>query len=128
LDEKLFLGALGMSGLTAYSSFYEIGKPKKGDVIFISAASGAVGQIVGQLAKREGLTVIGSVGSDAKLKFITEELGFNGGFNYKVEKPAAALKRALEEKGYVFLIIHLVLGAELLIRAALGFLICVMWV
>jgi NADPH-dependent curcumin reductase CurA len=102
LDEKLFLGALGMSGLTAYSSFYEIGKPKKGEMIFISAASGAVGQIVGQLAKREGLTVIGSVGNDAKLKYITTELGFDGGFNYKNEKPAAALKRVLEEKGYVF--------------------------
>ena len=51
LDEKLFVGALGMPGLTAYSSFYEIGAPKKGETIFISAASGAVGQIVGQLAK-----------------------------------------------------------------------------
>lgn len=71
-------------------------------MIFISAASGAVGQIVGQLAKREGLTVLGSVGNEAKLKYITEELGFDGGFNYKVEKPVEALKRLLEEKGYVF--------------------------
>ena len=93
LDPKLFLGALGMSGLTAYSSFYEIGKPKKGEVLFVSAASGAVGQIVGQLAKREGLVVIGSVGSEEKLNFIKEELGFDGGFNYKSEKPAEALKR-----------------------------------
>jgi NADPH-dependent curcumin reductase CurA len=99
LDPLLFLGALGMSGLTAYSSFYEIGKPKKGDTIFVSAASGAVGQIVGQLAKREGLKVIGSVGSDKKLKFITEELGFDVGFNYKSEKPAEGLKRALAEIG-----------------------------
>jgi NADPH-dependent curcumin reductase CurA len=99
LDPIFFLGALGMSGLTAYSSFYEIGKPKKGDVIFISAASGAVGQIVGQLAKREGLKVIGSVGSDEKLKFIKEELEFDGGFNYKKEKPDEALKRLLGELG-----------------------------
>jgi len=99
LDPKLFLGALGMSGLTAYSSLYEIGKPKKGEVIFISAASGAVGQIVGQLAKREGLKVIGSVGSDEKLKYIKEELGFDAGFNYKTEKPDEALKRILEELG-----------------------------
>jgi len=93
LDPKHFLGALGMPGLTAWSSFYEIGQPKKGETIFISAASGAVGQLVGQLAKHEGLTVIGSVGSDDKLSFITSELGFDGGFNYKTEKPADALAR-----------------------------------
>ena len=79
--------------MTAYSSFYEIGQPKKGDIIFISAASGAVGQLVGQLAKREGLTVIGSVGDDKKLDFLMKDLGFHEGFNYKKEKPAEALKR-----------------------------------
>ncbi|KAG0645796.1 NADP-dependent oxidoreductase [Hyphodiscus hymeniophilus] len=99
LDPKIFLGALGMPGLTAYSSFYEIGKPKKGEAIFISAASGAVGQIVGQLAKREGLVVIGSVGSEAKLEFIKETLGFDAGFNYKTEQPEQALKRLLKELG-----------------------------
>lgn len=93
LDPKLFLGALGMPGLTAWSSFYEIGQAKKGETIFISAASGAVGQIVGQLAKHEGLTVIGSVGDDKKLDFITKELNFDSGFNYKKEKPADALAR-----------------------------------
>lgn len=93
LDVKIFLGALGMPGLTAYSSFYEIGQPKKGETIFISAASGAVGQLVGQLAKHEGLTVIGSVGDDKKLEFITKELKFDGAFNYKKEKAADALKR-----------------------------------
>ncbi|KAL6706384.1 hypothetical protein ACN47E_005490 [Coniothyrium glycines] len=93
LDPKLFLGPLDMPGLTAWSSFYEIGQPKKGETIFISAASGAVGQIVGQLAKHEGLTVIGSVGDDAKLDFIISELGFDSGFNYKKEKPADALAR-----------------------------------
>ena len=92
-DIRLFLGPLGMPGLTAYSSLYDIGKPKKGEVIFISAASGAVGAVVGQLAKREGLTVIGSVGSDEKLRYILEELGFDGGFNYKKEKPSDALAR-----------------------------------
>ncbi|KAF2737191.1 NADP-dependent leukotriene B4 12-hydroxydehydrogenase [Polyplosphaeria fusca] len=93
LDPKIFLGALGMPGLTAWSSFYEIGKPKKGETIFISAASGAVGQLVGQLARHEGLKVIGSVGSDDKLDFIISELGFDGGFNYKKEKSANALAR-----------------------------------
>lgn len=93
LDPRLFIGALGMPGLTAYSSLYEIGKPKKGETIFISAASGAVGQIVGQLAKHEGLTVIGSVGSDEKLAFLKEELKFDDGFNYKREKASDALTR-----------------------------------
>ena len=93
LDPKVFLGPLGMSGLTAWSSFYEIGQPKKGETIFISAASGAVGQVVGQLAKHEGLTVIGSVGDDKKLDFILNDLKFDAGFNYKKEKPAQALAR-----------------------------------
>lgn len=97
LDPRLFLGALGMPGLTAYSSFYEIGKPKKGETIFVSAASGAVGQIVGQLAKHEGLTVIGSVGSDDKLDFIKNELKFDRGFNYKQEKATDALARLAPE-------------------------------
>ncbi|KAL4913509.1 hypothetical protein BDW62DRAFT_160694 [Aspergillus aurantiobrunneus] len=92
-DIRVFLGALGMPGLTAYSSLYEIGQPKKGETIFVSAASGAVGQLVGQLAKHEGLKVIGSVGSDEKLDYILKDLGFDGGFNYKKEKPADALSR-----------------------------------
>ena len=98
LDPKLFVGALGMPGLTAYSSLYNIGQPKKGETIFISAASGAVGQIVGQLAKHEGLTVIGSVGSDEKLDFIKKDLNFDQGFNYKKQKPNEALKQ-LAPKG-----------------------------
>lgn len=93
LDPKIFVGALGMPGLTAYSSFYEIGQPKKGETIFISAASGAVGQLVGQLAKHEGLKVIGSVGDDKKLAFTKNELGFDEGFNYKKEKTSEALAR-----------------------------------
>lgn len=96
-DLRVFLGPLGMPGLTAYSSFYEIGKPKKGDTIFISAASGAVGQIVAQLAKREGLRTIGSVGSDEKLDYILNGLGFDGGFNYRREKPSEALARLAPE-------------------------------
>ncbi|TLS28628.1 hypothetical protein PpBr36_00610 [Pyricularia pennisetigena] len=86
------LGALGMPGLTAYSSLFEIGKPKKGETIFVSSAAGAVGQLVGQLAKREGLTVIGSVGSDEKVEYC-KELGFDHAFNYKKESPDAALTR-----------------------------------
>lgn len=97
LDLGLFLGALGMPGLTAWSGLYRIGKPKKGETIFVSSAAGAVGQVVGQVAKKEGLKVIGSVGSDEKLDFIINELGFDGGFNYKKEKPLEALNRLAPE-------------------------------
>ncbi|KAM5360083.1 hypothetical protein ACJZ2D_013994 [Fusarium nematophilum] len=93
LDLGLFLGPLGMPGLTAWSGLHQIGQPQKGETIFISSAAGAVGQIVGQVAKREGLKVIGSVGSDEKLDFIVNELGFDGGFNYKKENPKDALPR-----------------------------------
>jgi NADPH-dependent curcumin reductase CurA len=96
-DLGMYLGVLGMPGLTAYSSLYEIGKPKKDETIFISSAAGAVGQLVGQLAKAEGLRVIGSVGSDDKLEYI-RGIGFDDGFNYKKEKPLEALKR-LAPKG-----------------------------
>ncbi|KAF2494306.1 NAD(P)-binding protein [Lophium mytilinum] len=93
VDVRHYVGALGLAGLTAYGSLYEIGKPKAGETILVSAASGAVGQLVGQLAKKEGLRVLGSVGSDEKLKYIVDELGFDGGFNYKTEEPRKALKR-----------------------------------
>ena len=97
LDLANFVGPLGMPGLTAYASLHRIGKPKKGETIFVSSAAGAVGQIVGQIAKKEGLRVIGSVGSDEKLDFITKELGFDAGFNYKKEKPDDALARLAPE-------------------------------
>lgn len=96
-DPRVYLGALGVPGLTAYGGLYEHGKAEKGQTIFISAASGAVGQMVGQLAKLEGLRTIGSVGSDEKLDYITSTLGFDAGFNYKKERPAEALPRLASE-------------------------------
>lgn len=92
-----FLGVLGIPGLTAWSSLYKIGKPKRGETIFVSSAAGAVGQVVGQLAKLEGLKVIGSVGLDEKLEFIVQELGFDAGTNYKRESTSEALKRLCPE-------------------------------
>ncbi|KIW19383.1 hypothetical protein PV08_03678 [Exophiala spinifera] len=86
------LNVLGVTGLTAYGSLMEIGQPKKGDVILISAAAGAVGQMVGQIAVRLGLHVIGSVGDDKKLDCIVHQLGFASGFNYKKENLADAIK------------------------------------
>ncbi|KAJ1327932.1 NADPH:quinone reductase [Microdochium nivale] len=99
LDLALFTGPLGMPGLTAYSALHRIGKPKAGETVFVSSAAGAVGQVVGQLAKHLGLRVIGSVGSDEKLDFIINELGFDAGFNYKKESPTVALPRLAGEKG-----------------------------
>lgn len=97
LDLGMFVGQLGMPGLTAFSSLYEIGKPQRGETIFVSSAAGAVGQIVGQIAKHEGLRVIGSVGSDEKAEYIVKELGFDAATNYKKESPADALKRLAPE-------------------------------
>ena len=82
-----------MTGLTAYGSLVEVARLKAGETILVSAAAGAVGQLVGQFALREGLTVIGSVGDDRKLEHITKDLGFTAGFNYKKEDTADALKR-----------------------------------
>ncbi|CAF0831369.1 unnamed protein product [Rotaria sp. Silwood1] len=100
-DEELHLGlplttwvgAAGMPGQTAYHGFYHIGEPKKGETIFITGASGAVGQIVGQLAKREGLKVIGSAGSDDKVKWLQTELHFDHAFNYKTANVKAELAK-----------------------------------
>lgn len=88
-----YIGALGMTGMTAYGSLHEIGQPKKGETIWVSGAAGAVGQVVGQIAAREGLNVIGSAGDDGKCDFLTKNLGFTAAFNYKKESPRDALKR-----------------------------------
>ncbi|KAG2602489.1 hypothetical protein PVAP13_5KG692700 [Panicum virgatum] len=92
------LGLLGMPGFTAYVGFYEICSPKKGEFVFVSAASGAVGQIVGQLAKLHGCYVVGSAGTDQKVELLKEKFGFDAAFNYKEEPDlAAALKRHFPE-------------------------------
>ncbi|KAF9187334.1 hypothetical protein BGZ51_001424 [Haplosporangium sp. Z 767] len=93
-----YVGVLGMPGLTAYSSLKEIGQPKAGETIFISAASGAVGQLAGQLANAWGLTVIGSAGSDEKVDYLLKEAGFHHAFNYKKRSAREALKE-LAPKG-----------------------------
>ncbi|MFL2664849.1 MAG: NADP-dependent oxidoreductase [Dehalococcoidia bacterium] len=79
------LGILGMPGLTAYHGLLEVGKPKAGETLVVSAASGAVGAIVGQIAKINGCRVIGTVGNDMKADYITKELGFDHSINYKKE-------------------------------------------
>ncbi len=77
------LGVLGMPGLTAYVGLLDIGKPKAGETVFVSGAAGAVGSIVGQLAKIQGCRAVGSAGTDNKVRYLVEELGFDAAFNYK---------------------------------------------
>ncbi|KAI7733801.1 hypothetical protein M8C21_012552, partial [Ambrosia artemisiifolia] len=89
-----YTGILGMVGLTAYVGFYEICAPKKGEYVFVSAAAGAVGQLVGQFAKLSGCYVVGSAGTKEKVDLLKNKYGFDEAFNYKEEKDLnAALKR-----------------------------------
>ncbi|XP_042030094.1 2-alkenal reductase (NADP(+)-dependent)-like [Salvia splendens] len=89
-----YTGLLGMAGMTAYAGFFELCAPKKGETVFISAASGAVGQLVGQFAKLTGCYVVGSAGSKEKVDLLKNKFGFDEAFNYKEEQDYnAALKR-----------------------------------
>lgn len=87
------VGLLGMPGFTAYAGFYEVCLPKKGESVFISAASGAVGQLVGQLAKLYGCYVVGSAGTKKKIDLLKSKLGFDEAFNYKEESDLTAALR-----------------------------------
>lgn len=93
-----YTGILGMPGLTAWAGFYEICAPKKGEYVYVSAASGAVGQLVGQFAKLMGCYVIGSAGSKEKVELLKSKFGFDDAFNYKEENDLdTALKRYFPE-------------------------------
>ncbi len=78
-----FLGAMGMPGQTAYFGLLDIGQPKAGETVFVSAAAGAVGSMVCQIAKLKGCRVVGSVGSQAKIDWLLNEVGIDAAFNYK---------------------------------------------
>ena len=91
------LGVLGMPGLTAYFGVVDICQARPGDTLFISGAAGAVGSVAGQIAKLMGCRVVGSAGSDDKVAWLTETLGFDAAFNYKTEDPAKALTRLCPE-------------------------------
>ncbi len=80
------LGILGMPGMTAYVGLYTIAQAQAEDSVFVSAASGAVGSVVGQLAKIHGCRVAGCAGSDDKVALLTDELGFDAAFNYRNSK------------------------------------------
>jgi NADPH-dependent curcumin reductase CurA len=98
VDEKraplsCYLGVLGMPGMTAYFGLKDIGQPKRGETVVVSAASGAVGSVVGQLAKIWGCRAVGIAGGGQKCDYVARELGFDACVDYK----AANLKEALRQ-------------------------------
>ncbi|MBC6995453.1 NADP-dependent oxidoreductase [Neolewinella lacunae] len=87
-----YIGTLGMPGMTAYFGILEVGKIKEGDIVVVSGAAGAVGSVVGQIAKIKGCKVVGIAGGAEKCAYLTETLGFDAAIDYKTENLADALK------------------------------------
>ncbi|WP_296384400.1 NADP-dependent oxidoreductase [Reyranella sp.] len=92
-------GVLGMPGMTAYFGLLEVGQPKPGETVVVSAASGAVGQVVGQIGKIMGCRVVGIAGGAAKCAFVTGELGFDACVDYKAGNDLDAALRAVCPSG-----------------------------
>ena len=104
LDAKLApvstaLGVLGMPGMTAYFGFLEICQPKPGETVLVSGAAGAVGSLVGQIAKIKGCRAVGIAGTDDKVAWMTKELGFDAAFNYKSTSDYSAKLKELCPNG-----------------------------
>jgi len=89
-----YLGSVGMPGVTAHYGLLEIGQPKAGETVVVSAAAGAVGGVVGQIAKLRGARAIGIAGGEAKCAYVTDELGFDACVDYKSPDFGAHLKKA----------------------------------
>jgi NADPH-dependent curcumin reductase CurA len=89
-----YLGALGGNGLTAYAGLFHVAELREGDIVWVSAAAGAVGSLVAQMAKIRGHRVVGSAGSDAKVSYLLGELGLDAAFNYKSAPVLEQLRRA----------------------------------
>jgi len=89
----VYLGTLGMPGLTGYFGLLEVGKPNAGDTVVVSGAAGAVGSVVGQVARIKGARVVGIAGGADKCRYLVEELGFDAAIDYKRENVAEALAR-----------------------------------
>lgn len=89
-----YLSVLGMTGLTAYFGLLDIAEPKEGETVVVSGAAGAVGSVVGQIAKIKGAHVVGIAGSDEKIEYLKNELGFDAAINYKTEDIKTALAKA----------------------------------
>ena len=91
IDAETILAVFALPGLTATQGLYGFGDPKQGETIVVSGAAGSVGSIVGQLAKADGLNVIGVAGDSEKCEWIVNELGFDGAINYKSDDIPAKL-------------------------------------
>ena len=89
------LGVLGMPGLTAYFGLLDVGRPKPGETVVISGAAGAVGSLAGQIARIQGCRAVGIAGSEEKIRYLVDELGFDDAFNYKTTADYSARLRAL---------------------------------
>ena len=94
ISAEAVLCVLALPGLTAYQGLMNIGKPKAGETLVVSGAAGSVGSMVGQLAKAEGLTVVGTAGSDDKCRWLEDELGFDKAINYKSDDLAEQMLEA----------------------------------
>jgi NADPH-dependent curcumin reductase CurA len=92
-----YLGALGMPGVTAYFGLLDVGAPKEGETVVVSGAAGAVGSVVGQIAKIKGCRVVGIAGGPDKCGWIVEELGFDAAIDYKSEDVGEALRKQCPE-------------------------------
>lgn len=93
-DLPVYLGALGMPGMTAYFGTLDVGRLREGDVVLVSAASGAVGALVGQIAKKKGASrVVGIAGGPKKCAYVVDELGFDAVIDYKAEEINDAVRR-----------------------------------
>lgn len=93
------LSVLGMPGMTAYFGFLDLCQPKTGETVVVSGAAGAVGSLVGQIAKLKGCTVIGIAGGDDKVKHLIDDLGFDAAFNYKTVSDYTAKLKELCPRG-----------------------------
>jgi NADPH-dependent curcumin reductase CurA len=89
----VYLGALGMPGMTAYFGLLEVGKAKEGETVVVSGAAGAVGMMVGQIAKIKGCRVVGIAGGPEKCAYLKDELGFDGAIDYKYDDLYAGLRK-----------------------------------
>ena len=93
------IGILGMPGMTAYFGFLDICQPKEGEQVFVSGAAGAVGEVVGQIAKIKGCRVVGSAGTDEKVERLKSECGYNEAFNYKTDTEFRSVLRGYFPNG-----------------------------
>jgi NADPH-dependent curcumin reductase CurA len=126
-----YLGALGITGLTAYFGLLDVGRVSEGDVVVVSGAAGAVGSVAGQIARIKGARVIGIAGGPEKTRWIVEELGFHAAVDYKAEDVSRALGELAPQGVDVFLdnvggetleavLSHLARGARIVISGGVS--------